>query len=69
MERDSSKQHGDPGILVGRSCLQTKKLMGFKKKKKVFTVKPSELIRFSPRGSKTFQVKTVNNLIEIKINS
>ena len=34
-----------------------------------FTVKPSEPIRFNPRGSKTFQVKTVNNLIEIKINS
>lgn len=32
-------------------------------------MKPSELIRFSPRGSKTFQVKTVNNLIAIKINS
>lgn len=37
--------------------------------KTAFTVKPSELIRFNPRGSKTFQVKTVNNLIEIKINS
>lgn len=34
------------------------------------TVKPSELIRFNPRGgSKTFSLKTVNNLIEIKINS
>lgn len=38
--------------------------------KRGFTGNLCELIRFNPRGSsKTFHVKIVNNLIEIKINS